>query len=170
MAYDVTRIRLGNYDLKWGSYDFGLMDKVKPDIRMKTLPKKAGSIGDVELGEWIIGLEGTISGEVREIDVVTYQKLMPWWVSGDISLLPAVWHKDLYDYAAKLVLHPNDLPALTTTQDITLLKAVGMFVPAERDGGTPDKMMATFKFYPDRAQLVTSGSLLLAYGYIGAGP
>src|SRR5687768_9455035 len=123
MAYDRSRLRLGNYTVNWTKaggtlYDFGLIDKVTPNLEMVTLPKKAGSIGDVELGEWIIGLRGTIQVEAREIDLTLLQKLCPWWSTGSISLLPSTWHQDLADYAGLLTLHPNDIAAATVTQDL----------------------------------------------------
>lgn len=158
------------YDVTWGTLDLGAVDAVKPDLKLKLAEKKVGSIGDIVVGHWIIGLEGTITVEAREVDLVQLQGLMPWYTSGSIPLTPATWHKDLYDYAAKLTIHPNDLPILTLTQDITLLKAVPMIRPAERDGVKPDVLNIEFSFYPDRAQLVTSGSLLTAFGYIGAAP
>lgn len=174
MPYNFTRLRLGNWDLRWTKaggvlHDFGAVDKVTPDIEIVTVPKKVGSVGDVELGEWIVALKGTIRAELREIDLTTLQKLMPWWTTGNISLIPATWHQDLYDYAGLLTLHPSDLPTATVTEDVHFLKAVPMFQPMARDGVAPDKLLATFKFYPDRAQLV-AGAPLLSYGHIGTAP
>lgn len=175
MAYDRTRLRLGNYDVSWtkagGSLvSFGLCDKITPDLELVTLPKKAGSIGDVALGEWIIDVRGTIKTELREIDLTTLQNLCPWYTSGSISLIPATWHKDVYDYAGLLTLHPNDIATATTTQDLNLLKAFPTFKPMARDGITPDKIEVTWRFFPDLSQLVSTIPPLLVYGYWGTPP
>jgi hypothetical protein len=169
-VYDLTRLRMGNYDITWATNLLGATDKVEPKIDMVTKPIQIGSIGDVELGEWIIALKGTIDVELREIDLGQFQKLLPWYVSGSIPLMPTTWHKDLYSYAAPLILHPTDLPTATTTQDLTLLKALPKFNVQKRDGASFEILNVSFKFWPDRAQLINQASPLQIYGYVGAAP
>jgi hypothetical protein len=164
MSYNVARTRLTNYDVTWNSVALGSVDKVTPDLKMKTVPIKVGSVGDVVLGERIIALEGTIKVEAREIDRAQYAALMPWSSTGSIPLLPATVHEDLYSYAEILTLHPIDL-ASATTEDITLIKAVPMVEFFDSDGKKDNNALVTFSFYPDRTQLPT-----LAYGYLGPAP
>lgn len=170
--YDISRLTLADYDCKWkkagGAYVvLGAVDKVTPDIQIIKKPKKVGSVGDVELGHWIIGLQVQITTEMREIDRTQFETLMPWFTSGNIPLVPTTWHKDTYDYAGPLVLHPNHLGVGTTTENIILYKAVPMIRPADRDGVNDEKLIITWSAYPDRTQLNTGGALLLDYGRIG---
>jgi len=167
MAYDFTRLRLGNYDCTWNAVAMGAVDKVTPNLELITKEKKVGSLGNLVIGHWIIGLGGDITCEFREVDLTHFQKMMPWYVSGNIPLVPATWHKDLYDYAATLILHPNDLPAATLTQDVVLTKCVPMFKFPDRDGENPDKPAVKFMFYPDRSQLTVAGAPVLSYGTFG---
>jgi hypothetical protein len=169
MSFDPARLRLTNWSVKWATVDFGLVDRVTPNIELVTKEMKAGSIGDVKIGEWVIGLTGTITVELRELDVVTRQKLSPWWTTGSISLNPTTYHQDLYAYAALLTLHPLDVAAATHTQDLNLLKAVPKFKEMEGDGNESNKIVAEFEFYPDRTQLLATTPLLV-YGYIGDPP
>lgn len=163
--YDITRTRVGNWDITWGSYFVGGVDKVMPKMQLKTKPIKVGSVGDVVLGQRVIELAGSIDAELRERDLVALRALMPWYNSGGsphtLPIVPAAIHKDLYDYAANLRLHPTD--AADATQDINLAFAVPMLTPMSRDGVKDDFELASWIFFPDRAQLPT-----LYYGYIGA--
>lgn len=165
---DVTKTRLGNYDLSWtangGSlFALGFVDKVTPDITIVTKDIKVGSIGDVVLGKRIIALTGLVRVECRELDLTAYQKLMPWYTSGAIPLNPATINKDLYDYAGLLTMHPTDVSG--TAQDISLVKAVPVIHQPDRDGVADDKMIVDFHFFPLRTSLPT-----LVYGYIGPVP
>lgn len=177
MGYDYTRLRApGLYTLNWTKaggtiYDFGLLDLVEPNFELITAPIQVGSIGDVPLGEWILGLKGKITTALREIDLTTYQKLCPWWASGSISLIPTAVKADLYQYAGLLTLHPTDIAAATVTQDINLLKAVPRPIALmKRDGKKKEEQLVVeWTFWPDRAQL-TQASPLMVYGYIGTPP
>jgi hypothetical protein len=163
MAYDLTRTRLYNYDVTWDSYAFGAVDEVAPDFEIKVKEIKIGSFGDVKVGERIIGLEGKIKVMAREIDITLLRKMLPWYTSGSVPLLPATVHKDLYDYAKLLTIHPIDISG--TTEDLTFLKAVPRFKPMQRDGTKDDVVEVNFEIFPDRTQLPT-----LVYGYVGASP
>jgi hypothetical protein len=165
MAYNIARTRLCDWDVTWSSYSFGAVDKVTPDITIKTAPIKVGSVGDVELGSRVISVDGTVKVEMREIDLTALQGVMPWYTSGSIPLNPATVHEDMYSYAAILNLHPTDVASGTLTQDLNLLMAVPMIQMMEADGKTDGKVLVTFKFYPDRSQLPA-----LVYGYVGAPP
>src|SRR3954468_14701573 len=160
-VYDASRRRFTAYDVKWGSVVLGSVANVEPKIEMVTKPIQLGSLGDVDVGEWIVGLKGTIDMALEEIDLTQFQTLMPWYTSGSIPLMPTTWHKDLYAYAQALVLHPTDLPAATLTQDLTLLKALPKFTPPKRDSRNDEVLNVSWKFFPDRSQLVNQASPLL---------
>jgi hypothetical protein len=166
MAMDLSRLRLGNFVCTWDTYDFGGVDKVKPKVSLKLHPVKVGSIGDLAIDDRIIGLDVDISIEAREIDLVLYKKLAPWYTTGSVALTPSAVHTRLYQYAKALKFHPND-PEVGTlaTQDYNFIKAVPLFNPMERDGETDDVVLTGFKVYPDQSQLP-----LLIYGYIGDAP
>ena len=166
-TYDFSRLRLGNYDVVWNSVFMGATDKVNPDFTLKLKEKKVGSLGDIVIGHWILGLEGKVTCEFREVDKTAMQKVMPWYTSGNIPLVPATWHKDLYDYAQTLILHPSDLAEATVDQDLAFTKTVPIYRPMERDGETPDKIIIDFMLYPDRSQLTTGGAPVLTYGNYG---
>jgi hypothetical protein len=169
-VYNLDNLKLGAWDVTWGSFFAGAVDSVTPTIEMMLKEKRVGSLGPVDLGHWIMGLSGMIVTSHREITAEQYQALMPWWTSGSVPLLPQTFHKDLYDYAQLLKLHPNELSAGTTTLDLNLLKAVPKKVtPPDRNGDTPDVIKVEWAFYPDRS-LLTTGSPVLAYGYVGAPP
>src|SRR5690606_25491585 len=128
MAVNVTRTRRTAWDVAWGAsgsqYDFGGVDKVTPDLNLVLAPIQVGTVGGAVLGHRIIGLEGTVTIEAREIDRTLLEEMLPWHNSGDsISLLPGGFHADLYDYAQLLTLHPKDAGA-DLKQDINLIKAV----------------------------------------------
>lgn len=166
---DLTKTRLGNYDPSWtaagagSAFALGYVDRVTPDITIVTKEIKVGSIGNVVLGERIIAMTGVVRVECRELDLTAYQKLMPWYTSGSIPMIPSTIHKDLYDYAGLLTLHPTDVSG--TSQDLSLVKAVPLIMPMDRDGEADDQFIVDFHFFPDRAQLPT-----LVYGYIGPVP
>src|SRR5689334_5858058 len=161
---DLAKTRKGLYSVVWNAFDFGAIDSVEPDIELDTDELMVGSVGKVVLGRRIIALTGTIKVVAREIDAALFQKLNPWWSSGPIGLTPATIHKDLYDYAQLLTIHPNDVDA-ATTEDINLLKAYPRFKPMKRDGVKDDLVEVEFEFFPDRAQIPA-----LVYGYIGTPP
>src|SRR4051794_17443083 len=110
MVYDPTRTRQGSYDITWSTYTAGGVDEVDPTgLVIKLQDVKLGSLGDIALGKRIIGLEGTIKAQLREVDVAAFRALMPWYTSGSVPLTPATFNKDIYAYAAKLTLHPTDV-------------------------------------------------------------
>jgi len=170
-AYNIARVRSpGTYDITWGSLFLGSMDEVDPSaMEMVTKPIKVGSIGDVELGQWVIALKGPLKSVAREIDITQYQGLMPWYSTGSISLTPATWHKDLYSYAQQLTVHPIDVSG--TAEDITLLMAFPMIKFPKRNGeDEKTDLEIDWLYWPLRTQLTTPGSPLLCYGYVGPAP
>lgn len=173
---DLNRLQVSDYDVTWGSYNVGFVDKVTPKLALKLKEIKVGTLGDIVIGKRIIGLEGTIEVECREIDVVAINGLMPWSggagnaspsTSGaSVPLVPAIYHKDLYDYALPLKLHPTHM-GTNTTQDLNLLKAVPhMSYLGDRDGVGDNKVMLEFEFFPDRTAL-TGTPPTPSYGTIG---
>lgn len=177
MALDLTRTQVSDYDVTWGAYIFGSVDKVTPALKILTKPIKVGTLGDIKLGDRIIGLDGTIKVECREADVVALKALTAWsatagtaspgTVGVNLPLIPATFHDDLYNYAQALILHPTHLPATNTASDLKLLKAVPHISGlGERDGVKDNVMMVEFEFYPDRAGFSTSPPTV-NYGQIG---
>lgn len=168
---DISRTRLSAFAPTWDSYDFGAVDKLTFALELITKPIKVGSVGDVVLGERIIGLGGNITIEAREVDRALLNKMLPWAGTSppsSLSLLPTTFHKDLYDYAKLLKLHPRGIG--NETEDLNLLKAVPRWKAMDKDGINDDKVMISFSFFPDRSVLETGGSILLTYGYVGPVP
>src|SRR5205085_2448080 len=102
MSLDLTKTRLRNYDVTWNSYAFGSVDKVTPDVRLIKKPITVGSVGAARLGDRIVGVDGTVKVEAREIAIALFRKMLPWYSAGGVALNPATINKDLYDYAAAL--------------------------------------------------------------------
>lgn len=167
-----SKLGLSDFDVKWGTFEFGGVDKVTPKLQLITKPKTLGSVGAVELGQWVVGLSGSILVEAREIDHTFYEKTIPWnsgSTTASIPLTPAALNADLYDYAAKLTLHPSGLATNVTNLDLTLLKAVPLSShPGERDGENPDVNVIEFIFFPDLTKL--NSLKYLVYGYLGPEP
>lgn len=163
----LNRISISDWDVKWGSYHFGGVDKVTPDLKLTTKPKKVGSMGDVKLGDWIIGLEGSIKVQAREIDHAFYETIVAWNNGTAITSVPmfvATKPDDLYNYAQQLTLHPSHLASNVVNLDVILLKAVPLMpYPGARDGVADDVNEIDFVFYPDRSSFPN-----LVYGHIGA--
>lgn len=167
---DVTKFNLFDWDVTWGSFALGAVDKVTPKLSLKLKEKKCGTIGDVILGHWIVALEGSIDVEAKEIDHTFFEKTIPWnagQVNASVPIFPSSLNADLYSNAAKLVLHPHHLAANNTVLDLTLIKAVPLLLgPGEADGVEPNKTLLSFIFYPNRDDLATA----LVYGWIGPEP
>ena len=176
---DITRTQVSDYDVTWGSYSLGFVDKVAPALELVTKEIKVGTLGDIKIGERIIGLKGSVKVEAREIDVATINGLMAWnatagtatpgSATASVSLVPKLFHKDLYDYAKPLLLHPTHMGS-NTAQDLTLMQAVPhMSYLGERDGVKDNVVSIEFTFYPNRADLLTTPPVV-NYGYIGTAP
>src|SRR5687768_11026314 len=106
----ISNTRRTNHSVKWlGSpYDLGFVDEVNPDIKIITEPIMVGTFGKVKLGDRIIQLDGQIHVDCREITEELIKKMMPWWSSGVVPLIPSTLNVDYYSYAALLTLHPED--------------------------------------------------------------
>ena len=164
--YNITRTRLGDWDLTWNGIFLGSVDKVTPDLKIRTVPIKVGSMGDAKLGERIIELDGNVKAEAREIDLPFYQDFTAWNSTGTnaatLQLIPSTPNVDMYTYSQLLRMHPTD--ASDATQDLALLHAVPLITPMNRDGKKDDMCLVTFVFYPDRTSLPNK-----SYGYYGTG-
>src|SRR4051794_9003475 len=110
---DMANILLFDWDVTWGTFAHGGVDKVTPKLEYTRKPKKVGSAGDVELGAWIVGLTASIVVEHREMPKSFFQKIIPWNAgntnTASVPLFPATLNADEYSYAAQLVLHPSHL-------------------------------------------------------------
>jgi hypothetical protein len=165
---DVTHLRRTSWDVSFNGAPLGFVDDVDPDIQIVTEDIGAGSVGDIPLGAWIVGLDGTIKVKFRESTADLWNALLCWNVGIPYLLSPST-AADLYDYAEALVLHPHDLAAEETDEDITLLKAAPNGPPgADRDGVSDDVLVGEFLFYPDRDVLAATEEI--RYGYVGPAP
>lgn len=163
---NLANLLLFDWDVTWGTFAHGGVDKVTPKIAYTRKPKKVGSVGDVELGAWIVGLSAAITVEHREIAKTFYQKIIPWNAgntdTASVPLFPSTLNADEYAYAAALILHPSHLLAADTTQDFTFPKAYPHLMPSEADGENPNKCIVEYTLFPDRTQLP-----VLVYGWQG---
>lgn len=167
MAVDVTKTRRCNWNATWNTTDLGGVDDVSPNITMMVRPITIGTIGEAPLGDRFVGLEGTVEIVCREVTRVLMEKMFPWFAgttgTSAVDLSPAV-NVDLYTYAQKLTLHPTDLAADVTAQDLELLKTVPVQgFNLSRTGRDDDGWRLVFKIYPDRSQLPA-----LVYGKLSA--
>jgi hypothetical protein len=140
---------------------------VTPDIIVKKKNVIIPSVGDIVLDRRIIGLdEGSkVTVECRQVTAELFQKANPWYSAGAIPLVPAAVNASEYAYANLLTLHPTDVDAGTTTEDLNFVKAVPVIHWPDRTGTEDDVAVIEFFLYPDHAQLPTR-----VYGYMGAVP
>jgi hypothetical protein len=168
---DVTQTRQCAWSVKWGAtgsqFDFGATDKVTVNLVVKKEPIVLPSLGNIVVGRRIIGLDdgSSVTVLVRQVTAALFQKAIPWYTAGAVSLVPATINADEYQYANLLTLHPSDVDAGTATEDLNLVKAVPVIQWPERTGTAADVVPIVFSLYPDRAQLPTR-----VYGYMGAVP
>jgi hypothetical protein len=155
------------WDVTWNANGLGTVYEVNPDLKLITDPIRRGTTGKVILGHWIIGLEGVIKVQCADLTLPLQQQMFPWWTSGAIPLVPETPQQNMYQYAQELVLHPHDLPAATTTEDVHLIKTVPMqILNIKRDGVKDEVFEVTFQPYPDLSRL-QAATPFLDYGYIG---
>lgn len=165
---DVSKFLLFDWNVKWGSFDFGAVDKVNPNLVLEMKEKKCGTMGAAVLGNWIVGLSGIIQIEARELDHTHFEKTIAWnsgSVTTSIPLFPSSFNADEYSYAQVLNLHPTHLASNVTNLDLNFIKAVPRLPKLDADGENPNKNVIEFGFYPDRGQFPN-----LVYGYLGPVP
>ena len=158
MVWTATNTRKCAWVGTWNAIDFGGVDKITPDMKLKLSPIKINSVGDIKLGDRVVGMEdgAKITVIIREVTLVQLKKLIPWYTgAGTLVPLTPLLGVDLYSLAKPMVLHPTDLPPATLTEDLT----VYMCVPwncwnISRDGLKDDEISAEFLVYPDRAKLL----------------
>jgi|SRR5579884_1341768 len=170
MAGQAYTPRRTAWSVTWNAWGLGVSGKTKPDLKLTLTPIKRGTTGPFVLGDWISNVDGLINCEIKDIDRVIQEKLIPWFsgVSGtdSIPIIPTGLNTNLYTYAQELILHPVDMGS-STIQDIHITKAVPLScVNLERDGDHDDVWNATFKAYPDVSQ-ITATTPAVKYGYIG---
>lgn len=168
MALDPSKLRHTTWIATWkaaaGDVVLEATDAVDPtNFEMTFKELVVGVTGPQKLGERFVGASGFISVEQREIDDVIQRKLTPWAAATGSHYLTPPRGTDLYGYARELVLHPNDLPALTTAEDLHFLKTVPIIKPYEGDGEEDNKIIVEFWIYPDRSVLPE-----LRFAYRGA--
>lgn len=158
---------LSNIESTWDGVNLGYVrsgDLSGFGLKYKEL--QVGEFGDIDVGAIIIGMNGLVKLELEQVKAATKQQLSPWWVSGVVPMTPAIRHKDLYDYAKPLILHPVGTSG--TAEDVSFLKAVPLWKPPKFDGKEFQIIEVEFRFFPDRALLATNG--YPTYGYHGAPP
>lgn len=173
MSYDATRLRRTFWKILWGdssAYDMGLMQDVDVNLSVKLDPITTGTTGMHVIGHRIVALDGQIVASAVECDLTTIQKMIPWYSSGSIPLLPAAANVDLYSYAQLLNLHPTDIAAATHTQDLNLIKATPLWAyKVKRDGRKDEVWQIPFMIYPNRTKLLATPQVI-EYGYVGDAP
>jgi len=158
---------LSNCSATWNSVDLGYIKSGDASgLQLKTKELVVGHFGDIPIGAIIIGMQGTLKLTLEQVKKESKQQLSPWWASGVVPMTPALRHKDLYDYAQVLVIHPIGVSG--TDEDISLLKAYPMWKPPKFDGKEFQEIEVEFMFWPDRALLATNN--YPTYGYFGAPP
>lgn len=158
--------RLTDWDATWNSVPLGLLNKVKPDIKIEKEPIKRGTTGKHILGHFITAGTMVISAEIPAPTLAIVRSLCPWFTSGQVNMLPTAMNVNLYTYVQTLTLHPHDVPIATTTEDNIFPKAVPMWAfNLERDGDKEEIWTIEFIVYPDFDQLIASPPVV-SYGYI----
>lgn len=154
----------------FNSVALGLCDDISPGkLKLILDPIRTGSTGDkLVLGRRVIGLEGTIDLELREIDRDTQELLNTHYSSGDSIPLTPPKNTDTYTLAALLTLHPVENGA-DVSEDVNLLKAYALTpVQPDRAGKQDDMMKVSFEAYPLRTDIDADGTI--TYGYVGPIP
>jgi hypothetical protein len=157
-----------NWDGKWATIPFGLINQVNPDLKLTLSPIKRGTTGKHVLGHFISALEGDVSVEIPAPSLTIIKAMTPWYSTGtQIFFVPPAMNVNLYTFAQPLVLHPHDVDAADLTQDLTLVKAAPMSAfNLTRDGDKEEIWKLMFFPYPDFDQLVASPPVV-SYGYLG---
>ena len=163
--------RITNWDVVWSSYSLGLVNEVQPDIKLITTPVTRGTTGKkVVLDDFVSAVDAKVKVKIPDIAAALIKELCPWIGSGAQYLAPSVPNTLLYQYAALLTLHPHDIAAATTTEDLSFPKAVPFSLfDLKRDGDKESDWEVEFKVYPDFTKL-TAGTPILCYAYLGPVP
>lgn len=181
MAKSLSELKVRTYDVYIfdgaSAVDLGYSDEPLVTIKKITKPIKVSELHDQELGTRLLGVEATVTVNLRQVPIATFARAFPWFSgtpgTDSIPVMPSSLGQDLYDYAQKWVLHPRDkglqaygVGEYDASEDFTLLKGAIISDVARAGKGTDeDPLKLTVKFYPDRASLP---NLLL--GYIGPIP
>lgn len=157
--------RLTSWDAIWNAVPLGLLDKVKPDIKLEMEPIKRGTTGKHILGHFITASTIKITAEIPAPTLAIVRSMCPWFTSGQVPMMPAAMNVDAYTYAQSLTLHPHDVVS-ATTEDMIFPKTVPMWAfNLERDGDKEEVWQIQFIVYPDFDQLIASPPVV-SYGYI----
>lgn len=155
---NAANLRRFDYNCVWNSIDHGYVDAVMIDPQLAYSDKKVGSLGKVILGAWGDAGDPIVEVELREITRTLLEKMAYWFAgsAGQAVKLSPPAGVDIYTYAQLLTLHPTDIAGGTTSQDVTLLKAVpiwGMKLTVNGENDAVYKMR--FRGFPDRSGLPT---------------
>ncbi|HEX8342226.1 MAG TPA: hypothetical protein VF624_15085 [Tepidisphaeraceae bacterium] len=159
------------YALTWDGATLGWVQDVDPSgLKIKTVEKKIGEIGEVIVDHLIVGMEGTIKAVLEQCKLPVLREAIPWAAAtGSIPLVPATQYDSCYARAKILNLHPEDAGD-DLTEDINLLKAYPIVtLPKSGAGSEFANVPIEFMPYPDQAQLVATPRVMV-YGYIGPIP
>lgn len=166
-AENAAQMDLLNYTATWKGSTLGLVKDVDPSgLKLKTVQKKIGKVGDVVLDEVVIGMEGTLKITLHQINRTVIQQLRPYWTSGSVALTPSARFYSFYANSGALVLHPVGVAG--TDEDITLLRAFPQFMLPKGDGTNWREVPTEWTLFPDQTELLTNN--ILVYGYYGAAP
>ena len=161
--------RRAAFVVSFNSVNMGLVDEVDPSgLKFELEGIFTGSTGKKnKLGDRVVGVGGTIKIQFRQLSLVMYQALAPWNAGAvPIALIPPL-NTDLYTFSLPLLLHPDDLGAVTT-EDITFPHACPIRLPLPKRGGDKDDVLEIeFAIYPDRAAFNTSFGAMSVAGVKG---
>jgi hypothetical protein len=152
--------RRTNFQCLWKATspnDLGLVDDVDPSgVKLILDPIMTGSTGKKnKLGDRVVGFEGLIKIQLRQLNLNNYETLMPWAATAPYALTPLL-NVDMYSFADQLTLHPVDM-LTATTEDIIFTNAVPITLPLpKRTGGNDDLWEMTFAIYPNRTTMSTT--------------
>lgn len=156
---NVSETRRTNYLITLDGIGLGLTDDVDPSgVKIMTEPIQCGSTGKIILGERVIGIEGSIKIQHRQVNRTMIDRLMPMIpTTGGSRGGPLNLNIDLYDHAKRLTLHPIDKATGDTSEDVHFLKAVPIVAVApKRTGKEDDVMDVEYKIYPDRSTMTSA--------------
>ena len=150
-----------HYAVVFNSIDLGLCDDVDPTgVKLLFDDITTGSTGKKNvLGKRMVGANGGIKVQFRQLNQAQFAALAPWnvsWTTGHVIMTPPL-NSDLYTYSQTLTLHPVE-NASDTTEDLIFSHACPMNAPGlvKRGGDKDDVFEVEFAVFVDRTALAAA--------------